>query len=257
MMILMTTYLKKRVAQLVIVRNAVAFTVLLCLSVAVIFGYSTCSVAFAATKALASLAPMTGQLQVVYNTVNVRSGPGTNNARIGQAHLGDIIQAKAKNSDGWYQIAWQGGTGWIAGWCVQDYQQSSTSSMQSGTQNASRGTISDIISIAKRFLGKPYKYGANGPSSFDCSGFVRYVYSLCGVDLPRVASDQARAGQKVSPSVPGDLVFFSDRKDGYITHVGIYAGNNSFVHASFQGVTITSLDDLWYKSRYVGACRIL
>jgi len=248
-MILVTTSLQKQVAQ---------FTVFLCLSAAVIFGYSTCSVAFASTKALASLTPTTGQLQVAYDTVNVRSGPGTNNARIGQVHLGDLIQAKAESGDGWYQIAWQGGTGWIAGWCVQAYQQSSTASTQSGTQNASRGAISDIISIAKRFLGRPYSYGANGPSSFDCSGFVRYIYSLYGVDLPRVASDQARAGQKVSPSVPGDLVFFSDRKDGYITHVGIYVGNNSFIHAaSFQGVTITSLDDSWYKARYVGACRIL
>lgn len=264
-MILVTTSSQKQVAHFVSARNAVkrsilaVLTLFLCLSAAVIFGYSTCSVALASTEDLASLTPVTDQLQTAYDTVNVRSGPGTNHARIGQVHLGDIIQAKAKDANGWYQIDWQEGTGWIAGWCVQAYQQTSTASAQSGTQNASRGTVSDVISIAKRFLGKPYQYGASGPSSFDCSGFVRYVYSLYGVvDLPRVASDQARAGQKVSPSVPGDLVFFSDRKDGYITHVGIYVGNNSFIHASsFRGVTITSLDEAWYKSRYVSACRIL
>ncbi len=263
-MFLVTTSFQKRVAQSEIAQKTArrsmlaVLTATFCLSAALIISYSTYSVAFAGTAASAALTPATGQWQASYDTVNVRSGPGTNSGIIGQVHKGDIIQAKAKNANGWYQIAWKGGTGWIAGWCVKAYQQSSTASGQSGTQNASRGLTADIISIAKRFLGKPYSYGANGPSSFDCSGFVRYVYSLWGVNLPRVANDQARAGQKVSPSVPGDLVFFSDRKDGYITHVGIYVGNNSFIHAaSFKGVTITSLDDSWYKSRYVGARRIL
>ena len=206
------------------------------------------------------------QLQVTENIVNVRSGPGKNEPEIGRAHFGDVLQTRAKSSDDWYQVAFQTGTGWIAGWCVQTYHAPGKASymvaesgQDTGTQGmpeAARGASSDLISIARRFLGTPYCYGASGTASFDCSGYVRYVYARYGISLPRVASDQARAGKRVSSPAPGDLVFFSDRRDGYITHVGIYIGNNSFIHASFQGVTITSLDDPWYKEHYVMACRV-
>jgi cell wall-associated NlpC family hydrolase len=206
------------------------------------------------------------KLQVAENVVNVRSGPGENEPEIGQARFGDILLAKAKTSDNWYQVAFRTGTGWVAGWCVQTYRPSGKKSYMvadsrrdtetQGTAEVSRGASSDLIGIARRFLGTPYCYGANGTASFDCSGYVRYVYACRGIKLPRVASDQALAGRRVSSLAPGDLVFFSDRRDGYITHVGIYIGNNSFIHASFQGVTITSLDDSWYKSHYVMACRV-
>jgi len=206
------------------------------------------------------------KLQVAENVVNVRSGPDTDEPEIGQARFGDVLLAKAKTSDNWYQVGFRTGTGWVAGWCVQTYSPSNQAlamvadySLESpgaqGTPEATRGS-SDLIGIARRFLGTPYCYGANGPYSFDCSGYVRYVFARRGISLPRVASDQARAGRRVSTPAPGDLVFFSARRDGYITHVGIYIGNNSFIQASFQGVTITSLDDPWYKEHYVMAARV-
>lgn len=124
--------------------------------------------------------------------------------------------------------------------------------------NTSR-TAGGIISTATRFLGVPYHYGSNNPKyGFDCSGFVQYVYSLHGINLPRTAADQAAAGTRVSQPEPGDLVFFDNYGNGHIGHVGIYIGNNSFIHASTnKGVTITSLFESWYKCRYAGACRLL
>ena len=90
-------------------------------------------------KALASQStPVTTQLQVAGDYVNVRSGPGTNNRIIGQAHQGDILQAKAKSSDDWYQIDYQGGTGWVAGWCVQVYQPANPSTPTSPTTGTAR-----------------------------------------------------------------------------------------------------------------------
>jgi len=218
-----------------------------------------------------NLVALTGtacKLQVTEDVANVRSGPAKSETQIGQAYLGDIMLAKAETSDGWYQVAFRGGTGWIAGWCVQAYHSpGKTSSMEadSGQETAmrempeaTRGASSDLIGIARRFLGTPYSYGANGTASFDCSGFVRYVYACHVISLPRVASDQARAGVRVPLPAPGDLIFFSgDGRNGYITHVGIYVGNNSFIHASFSGVTITSLGDPWYKEHYVMACRVI
>ncbi len=112
----------------------------------------------------------------------------------------------------------------------------------------------NILETAKQFLGVPYKYGGSSPSGFDCSGFVQYVYGLHGIKLPRVAADQAKAGTKVDTPAVGDLVFFAE--NGSVVHVGIYAGNNTFIHANRkQGVIFTSLNQQWYKERYIGANR--
>lgn len=196
------------------------------------------------------------QLQVVDSVVNVRSGPGKNEPIIGQVNSGSRLQATARSGDNWYKVNYRGGTGWIAGWCVRTVQPSQPEESRA-TKSNSRGSASDVIDFAKRYLGRPYVYGGNGPGSFDCSGLVCYVYSHFGIDLPRVADDQAKAGEKVSSPSAGDLVFFSGRNDGYITHVGIYIGNDSFIHASTQGVAISSLESSWYKSHYVKACRVM
>jgi len=92
-------------------------------------------------KALASqaLTPATDQLQVTGDTVNVRSGPSTSAQIIGEANSGDILQAKAKNDDDWYQIDYQGGSGWVAGWYVQTYQ----SPPAANSAQTSNSTVSD------------------------------------------------------------------------------------------------------------------
>ncbi|MGD0152609.1 MAG: S-layer homology domain-containing protein [Thermacetogeniaceae bacterium] len=103
-------------------------------------------------NALASqFTPVTDQLQVTDNTVNVRSGPGTNTSKIGQVHSGDILQARAKSHNGWYQIDWQGQTGWISGDCVQIYQPStpanppaSQSTLSVQVKQDNTGTTVDI-----------------------------------------------------------------------------------------------------------------
>lgn len=123
--------------------------------------------------------------------------------------------------------------------------------------SSSRGSSTEIVDIAKRFLGVPYVYGGSSPKGFDCSGFVQYVYSLHGKNIPRTAADQASTAQKVKTPASGDLVCFAD-KNGYIFHVGIYIGNNSFIHANNkQGVVISSLSDNWYRSRFAGARHVL
>ena len=107
-----------------------------------------------------------------------------------------------------------------------------------------------------QYLGTPYVWGGSSPSGFDCSGFVMYVYAQVG----RLAAAQRRhavqlRGVSVSRDElqPGDLVFF----DG-LGHVGIYIGGGQFIHAPHTGdvVKISSLDDSWYASTYVGAKRV-
>ena len=101
-------------------------------------------------------------------------------------------------------------------------------------------------------LGKPYVWGAAGPSYFDCSGLVMYVYAQVGVSLPHNAAAQYGYGSPVSYGdlQPGDLVFFEG-----LGHVGIYIGGGQFIHAPHTGdvVKISSLSD---HGGYVGARRL-
>jgi cell wall-associated NlpC family hydrolase len=119
---------------------------------------------------------------------------------------------------------------------------------------------SKVISTAKSFLGVPYVWGGTSPQGFDCSGFIQYVFVKNGVSLPRVASDQYKAGTGVSKSnlKPGDLVFFETYKSG-ASHVGIYLGANQFIHASSGAgkVTISDLTSSYYTSHYYGARRVI
>lgn len=114
-----------------------------------------------------------------------------------------------------------------------------------------RAPRSEVVNIAKRYLGAPYSWGANGPNSFDCSGFTSFVYRQVGVSLPRTSRAQIGAGERVSRAdlQPGDLVFFGSP----IRHVGIYVGGNQYIHAPRTGdvVKISSLG----RNDYVGACR--
>ncbi len=101
-----------------------------------------------------------------------------------------------------------------------------------------------IVSIAASKAGAPYRYGATGPSAFDCSGFTRWVYAKVGRHLPRTSSAQAGAARHVSASDrrPGDLVFFND--GGGVYHVAIYAGGDSVWHAPRPGETVHR-EHLW------------
>ncbi|MEW8995407.1 NlpC/P60 family protein [Clostridium sp.] len=110
---------------------------------------------------------------------------------------------------------------------------------------------SSIVGYAYTFLGVPYQWGGNGPNTFDCSGLTKYVYAGCGKSLPRVAQDQMNAGTPVSQPEPGDLVFFGS--GGYAYHVGIYVGNNSYLHAP-QDNEVVKISPMT-RGDYIGARR--
>ena len=120
-----------------------------------------------------------------------------------------------------------------------------------------------IISLAKKKLGKRYVWGAVGEkNTFDCSGLTSYVCKVNGINIPRRAIEQSKYGKPVKRNElqPGDLVFFdtSKKRKGYVNHVGIYIGNNKFIHASSakKKVVITSLKKPFYNQRFKGARRV-
>lgn len=118
-----------------------------------------------------------------------------------------------------------------------------------------------ILFEAIKFLDTPYKYGGNSQKGIDCSAFTLQVYqNALSVDLPRSAKEQYTVGEKIFSEEElqfGDLVFFNTRRASFPGHVGIYLGENQFVHASRSlGVTVSSLENAYYKKRYVGARRM-
>jgi len=121
------------------------------------------------------------------------------------------------------------------------------------------GDVSAIIATAKTFMGVPYVFGGTTPKGFDCSGLVQYVYKMNGVEIPRLADEQYKIGRAVSHSQlsAGDLVFFNTDSTG-ISHCGIYIGDGKFLHASSsRGVRIDSLDNEYWRPKYVGARKVI
>jgi hypothetical protein len=112
---------------------------------------------------------------------------------------------------------------------------------------------------AERFVGIPYQWGGdNVVEGMDCSGFVRAVYNLCGLSIPRTSRDQFKAGDLVEKDdlKDGDLVFFGSSADK-INHVGIYVGGGKFVHAPRRGeeIRITAVNDSYFEKHFAGARR--
>ena len=120
---------------------------------------------------------------------------------------------------------------------------------------------SDLVVSALGLLGISYRRGGNNPQSgFDCSGMVRYVFqSALGLDLPRRAEEISRVGTKIDRNdlKPGDLVFYNTLKNTF-SHVGIYLGNNRFIHAPATGgaVRVEDMSQSYWARRFTGARRV-
>jgi cell wall-associated NlpC family hydrolase len=125
-----------------------------------------------------------------------------------------------------------------------------------------KDTASEITSYALSLIGVDYKFGGNSPEQgLDCSGLIRYVFQQAtGISLPRTAREQARVGESVAVDKlqPGDLVFFNTRRFQF-SHVGLYIGDNRFIHAPSTGgsVEVVSLEKQYWQKAFNGARRVI
>jgi hypothetical protein len=117
-----------------------------------------------------------------------------------------------------------------------------------------------LVTNAKKYIGVSYHYSQSNENGFDCSGYVKFVYSSLGYNLPRSSFDQYKQSRhlKADDALPGDLVFFITRGKK-ISHVGIYLGNSQFIHSPSKGksVSISNLDEVYYKKHLAGFGRYL
>ena len=190
---------------------------------------------------------------VTGSCVNVRSQPTTGAGIVTKIYAGSVIDLLALNNN-WYTISYNGTTGYVCADYIRQYTASEASTIGE-----------EVAALALGYLGTPYVYGGESPKGFDCSGFTRYVYKQFGYDLPHSATSQwFNSGTYVERAdlQPGDLVLFCDpsRSNGKAcSHVGVYIGDNEFVHASSGSsgkyVRISSLTEGYYSRYYKGAKR--
>lgn len=119
------------------------------------------------------------------------------------------------------------------------------------------GNLTLLVDVAKSVLGTPYVWGGAAPGGFDCSGYIYYVYNKVGINVPRTNTTgfDAISSPVSSPQI-GDLVFFKNTYRAGISHMGIFIGNNSFIHAGGDRVQITSLNDSYWSKHFDGYQRL-
>jgi lipoprotein Spr len=129
--------------------------------------------------------------------------------------------------------------------------------------NTQTASADEIIETAEKYLGVPHCMGGTTMKCLDCSGLLVTVFARLGINLPHNSEEQARYGKIINRTDElrkGDLVFFirTYETHHFITHSGIYAGNNKFIHVSSRnGVIITSINDPWWNQKFIFGTRVL
>lgn len=189
-------------------------------------------------------------------TVNLRESASTS-ATVLTSLPNDASVSLVGVYDGWYKVTYGSQTGFVHPDYVT-FEKPDTVVTASATLSSSDGEA--VVAYAEQFLGVPYVYGGNTPSGFDCSGFTSYVYANTYQSIPRVAQSQYDAIASVSRDelLPGDLVFFGS-SSASISHVGIYVGEDTFIHAPHTGdvVKYDTLTGSSYEKRFQGGGRVI
>ena len=208
------------------------------------------------------------------DALNVRSAPNTECSILGLLPTNQEVIILSQEGN-WYKIHFNGNSAYVCADYIiitaQNVERELTAPANSWNVPTSTGEIPSyagsqipgemLVELSKQFLGVPYVYGGMSPAGFDCSGFVKYCYSLMGVNLNRVAADQAANGYEVPKDQmrPGDILCFASSIGGsYIGHTGIYVGNGYFIHSPRTGYTVEylPLDLTSYGKRIVNVRRI-
>ncbi len=223
---------------------------------------------------------LNGAGKITADVLNIRASAKSGSTSLGTVSYGTVVSVTGIESGGWFAVSYNGVSGYVVSQYVLIYPTSALSAADKPADEtpaeetpaetpaempsaSPSGTVSGstVVATAQQYLGVPYVYGGASASGFDCSGFTMYVFAQVGVKLPHGATSQLSYGTEVSRSdlQPGDLVFFQDY-GAVASHVGIYIGNDEFIHASssyYNGhcVVVSSLSETYYNNHYLTARR--
>lgn len=188
-----------------------------------------------------------GTYKTKYNT-NIRIDAGTKNRVVTLAKKGTTVKVthqKKVSNEVWYKINANGKSGWMLSSLLTE-----VSVKKASTSTSSSDFSSSVVNRAMALKGIPYVFGGTTTNGFDCSGFVEYAFKQAGKNVSRSTIGQFAETKQVSSPQPGDLVFFQNTYKPGISHVGIYIGNNQFVHAGGKQSEIKSLNDSYWKTKF-------
>ena len=189
----------------------------------------------------------TSGTKIATDTLNVRSGPSRSRSVVGTIPDGRRLTLTGKLSGGYAQTRYAGKLRWVSVAYLASTPRRAGSapvtSSPSAPSSSSKGQRA--LAFAKKQLGKPYRFGAAGPSAYDCSGLTSAAWRAAGVSLPRTAAQQYVRGNRIAKSSlrPGDLVFFYSQSP---SHVAIYAGGGKIIHSPRPGRSVE-----WSKMSYM------
>jgi cell wall-associated NlpC family hydrolase len=201
------------------------------------------------------------------DSVNLRTGPSLDDDVIIELPAGEEVSLSGAEENGFAEAS----TGYGDGWIFTDYLSDSPPSSSSRREQSEPVPEPEpepvytagqqMVDFAMQFLGQPYVWAGSQPGGFDCSGLTQYVaVNILGIDITHSTELQIGYGSEVGYGnwQPGDLVFFANTYAAGITHVGIYIGDGTFIHAENPGtgVVISSLNDSYYSAHYAGARRL-
>jgi cell wall-associated NlpC family hydrolase len=202
----------------------------------------------------------TNGTKIATATLNVRTGPTSTSHRVGRIAEGHVLTVTGKMSGGYAQIRFRSKARWVSMIYLASTPATTVPPVTSPppvvtppvTPPTTTTKGETALAYAKKQLGKPYKFGATGPKSFDCSGLALMSWKSAGKTLPRTALQQSKVGKKIAKADLriGDLVFFYGPKPH---HVGIYAGDGNVIHAPQPGKKVSYIKMSYMP--YAGARR--
>ncbi len=210
----------------------------------------------------------TKYLYVNVDGLNFRESPTTKSKILSVLDKGEKIEF-LEDCKGWTKVSYKGQIGYLGSSYLTDKPIENDkvenptidkpSSEKPDSDNINENV--DVIEVANEQIGKPYKYAAVGPESFDCSGLIQYIFKEKGIKLPRTSKQQSTYGETVcyTDLEPGDLVFSSTDGSGKVSHVGIYIGNDEMIHAPKPGDVVKKekINSRYWNKAYLWSKRVM
>lgn len=211
--------------------------------VSILFMGFTGGTADAANKATAK----SGTYITLHNS-NVRADAGTQHRRVFTLKKGTRVQLTHQKYAGkqlWYKVKVNGKRGYVSSSLLKR-----STGKAVAAASPSKGGHKGVVKTALNLQGIPYRFGGTTTRGFDCSGFIQYSFKKNGKNISRSTSGQYNQTSRIKSPRPGDLVFFQNTYKRGISHVGIYVGNNKFVHAGGRKSEVVNLNNPYWKSKF-------